>query len=541
MALGSPVPGKDHRMPNHRDLRGKDKVKILYLRPPRHFWPILNESDNFLLPLGYPALAAWLRKVMPERVEQEILDCCPLNIGWQSLRGELEQRRPDIVCVGEKTVYAMEGIRALALAKEVDSGVVTIAGGHLYSAMPQYTFDHCPSLDYVIRYEGEKPMEALVAALLGKGELRDVPSLCWIENGQMQETGIAEPIADMRELPMPAYDLASIDNYAPFGLLWPRAATIQRGRGCIDTCKFCSWIALEARHTRQSDGSMIHNTFYRSKSVEQVIDEIDVLYNKHGIRYLFWVDATWNLDPDWLVAFSEEVIRRKYKLGWWSFFRIDQFIKQHKMGIAKLYVQAGLRHVLVGVERGEVDDLGWLKKHNYGWDTTVEAFHLLRDHYPEVFRQGTIITGIRSDTAESIRKLLDLAHAADLDFAAFHPCTPFPGTPLYDEALKNGWLEEHDFTNYDMFSPVMPTEHLTREEVAHWTTWCQKNFVMKKPLRYFSRMFSPHPIRRRLHQWFFLSINRVIARDAMNALTGKSAFQGFSGVNSLWKPSWYDD
>src|SRR5690606_6310959 len=132
-----------------------------------------------------------------------------------------------------------------------------------------------------------------VAALIGKGELRDVPSLCWIENGVMQEPKIGEPIADMGEIPMPAYDLADIDNYAPFGLLWPRAATIQRGRGCIDTCKFCSWIALGARHTKQADGTMVHNTCYRSKRVEQVIEEIDVLYHKHGIRYLFWVDATW--------------------------------------------------------------------------------------------------------------------------------------------------------------------------------------------------------------------------------------------------------
>ncbi len=203
-------------------------------------------------------------------------------------------------------------------------------------------------------------------------------------------------------------------------------------------------------------------------------------------------------------------------------------------------VEAGLRHVLVGVERPQAGSLNWLNKHRYGEDKATEAFHLLRDHYPEVFRQGTFITGLRDDTEESIRALLDHAHAIDLDFAAFHVCTPFPGTPLYKEAVAQGWLEERDFSKYDMFYPVMPTEHLTRDEVAHWTTWCQQNFVMKKPGRYASRMLSAQPIRRKLHWWFFLSINRVLAKQALDALQGRGKFEGFAGVNKLWKPSWYE-
>ena len=84
------------------------------------------------------------------------------------------------------------------------------------------------------------------------------------------------------------------------------------------------------------------------------------------------------------------------------------------------------------------------------------------------------------------------------------------------------------------------TEHLSCEEVAYWTAWCQKSFVTRKPLRYLGRMFSRHPIRRGLHRWFFATINRVLLRDAWDAMRGEHHFRGFSGVNSLWKPRWYD-
>lgn len=525
-------------MADHAPLVGRTSLKVLFVRPPRHYWPILNESDNFLLPLGFPALAAYVRREMPG-TEVAILDCCIDKIGWKSLGEELKRRKPDVVCAGEKVVYAHEGDRFFDLAKEVLPGVVTVSGGHFASHLPQLSLQRA-RLDYVVRFEGEVPLVQLLRSLMGQVPLADVPNLCWFEGETYRENRIGPNVSDLDSLPVPAYDLVPLEKYAPFGYLWPKAVTVQRARGCVDTCRFCSWIAVESKHVHEPDGSLRRLPQFRSKSVDRMVSEIELLYEKHGVRYLFWVDATWNADHKWVDAFCTEIIRRKYDLGWWAFTRIDLLLEQERLGILEKMVKAGLRHVLVGVERPGADDLGWLHKHGYGEDVGFRAFRLLRDKYPQVFRQGTFITGIRSDTAESIRNLLTYAHHIDCDFAAFHPITPFPGTPLYDEARANGWLEEEDFAKYDMFTPVMPTEHLSREEVAHWTTWCQKNFVAKQPLRYFKRMAAAEKNRRHLHWWFALSIGRVMGNQVINHVTGSEAFEGFSGVNKLWKPGWYE-
>ena len=111
-------------------------------------------------------------------------------------------------------------------------------------------------------------------------------------------------------------------------------------------------------------------------------------------------------------------ISSKYELGWWAFTRLDQVLDQEKHGVFKTVLRAGLRHVLVGVERPSEDSLGWLNKHGYGYNIAKEDFGIMRDKYPEVFRKGTFITGVRSDSAESIRNLLSYAHEVDVDFAA---------------------------------------------------------------------------------------------------------------------------
>ena len=513
-------------------------VKVAFIRPPRHFWPIINESDNFLLPLGYPCLASYLREKM-EGVQVEILDCCVLRIGYASLEKWFEDNHPDVVAIGELTMYGKEGFRAFDLARKVLPDVVNIAGGQLYSALPEWTLDQCPSIDFVIRNEGEETLRDLLETLRSGGDPAGVLGIDFKSGERHVQTGPRPLIQDLDSMPMPAYDIAHLDRYSPFGNLWPRAATVQRSRGCHYECPYCSWWVHEGEH-RLEDGELVPHKAYRTKSAQRMIAETELLYEKHGVRYLFWVDGTWNLDSHWLDEYCSELIRRRYELGWWAFVRADLLIRQDREGTLEKMVQAGLRHVLVGIERGNDDGLQSIQKTGYTRDSTKEAFNILRKKYPQVFRQGTILTGLWEDDGDSIRSQLTYAHEINVDFPAFHPLMPFPGTPLFEEAKKLGRIEEWDFSNYDMKYPVMPTEHLTRAEVARHTTWCYSNFVSKKPLRFFSRLLSPHRIRRRLHWWFLFAIVRTLVVDLWKSIKGEKHFEGFAATNQMWKPDYYD-
>ena len=53
--------------------------------------------------------------------------------------------------------------------------------------------------------------------------------------------------------------------------------------------------------------------------------------------------------------------------------------------------------------------------------------------------------------------------------------TPFPGTPLYEMANKQGWIEDRNWANYDMTHAIMPTETLTLAEVQDELYKCYRS------------------------------------------------------------------
>ncbi len=520
-------------------LFGKENIKVLFVRPPCHLWPIVNESDNFLLPLSFPCLGAYLLERC-QGVEVKVIDALPLKIGWKSLKQRLAEEKPDVVGVGDQIIYMHEGVRALKLAKELFPDAVTVAGAHFHSHLPEYSLKNYPQIDFIVRYEGEETLAELIEALRDGSDLNNVKSLSFRQEGSIKSTPVRPLIHNLDDLPIPAYDLMPVERYSPFGILWPRAITIQGGRGCPYQCDFCSWHAMENEHFEQ-DGHIVVSPRHRLKSPERTMAEIDLLYEHYDIRYLFWVDGTWNADNAWLDELCGRIIKKNYKLGWWAFVRADLMLEQEKLGILEKMVRAGLRHILVGGERPVNPELEAVGKDSGEAGSLYRVSRLLKKKYPEVFRQATFLTGIRSESRETLKQLGRYSRDCALDFAAFHPLMPYPGTKLWEQARENDWIEEEDFSKYDMFFPIMSSEHLSRSEISEGTQALYKDFVRRQPFRYLKGLMSPYSIRRKLHWWFLFSIARVLIRDMLLAVFSGKKFEGFAAVSRLWKPGWYDD
>jgi anaerobic magnesium-protoporphyrin IX monomethyl ester cyclase len=129
--------------------------------------------------------------------------------------------------------------------------------------------------------------------------------------------------------------------------------------------------------------------------------------------------------------------------------------------------------ILCGVETNSPE---MLKEYNKGI-TTGDAYNAMKVlTRSDIFSQAMFVIGGRKDTHESIEQIRQYSEDITPGLALYTTLTPFPGTIIHETAKKNGWIEDANYTNYDMVHAIMPTETLTRSEVQEELYRCYHSF-----------------------------------------------------------------
>jgi anaerobic magnesium-protoporphyrin IX monomethyl ester cyclase len=511
-------------------------MRVMFVFSPRCYWPFVSEGDNYLVPQSLVYLAAVIREAGHD---VSVYDCMPLKMGWRSLENAMREEDPDVLCVGENhALYAHEAMRVVDLAAEVIPRAKRVVGGaHFTNLYNKYMAEH--PIDFTVCAEGEYTLRDLVDQIgQSKPDYSKVPGIIYPE-GEGDELTFTRTrpralVEDMDSLPMPAYDLVPMDLYGTSKLLFsPGGTTIHHSRGCTASCSFCVWWTQMANRTEHEDGTIQLRPRWRTKSVDSTMAEIERLYHVHGKKCFVWVDESWNIDPKWNDRFADEVIRSGMDITWFAFMRSDCIVRDHDRGILEKLVAAGMRHVCIGVERAEDERLKDFNKGFYNNDQLRETFRAL-DRYPQVFKQATFIVGTRYETRESMFRQADLARELNVDYPAFHPITPVPGTPVFDQALQEGWITLDDFTEFDWMTPMMESAYMTRDEISRALYDINRRFVT--PAWLIKGLFSRERYKRDMYKWW-IKVALGVSWDAVKQRINPIKEQTFT---NLVKPDWYD-
>ena len=130
-------------------------------------------------------------------------------------------------------------------------------------------------------------------------------------------------------------------------------------------------------------------------------------------------------------------------------------------------------------------------------EDAYKAMKILNEN--DVFSHAMFVIGSRRDTYESIEELRRYSSDLGPDFAIFTALTPFPGTIHFEQAKKYGWIEDFNYSNYDMAHAIMDTKTLSRSEVQHELWKCYKNFYGSYR-RNISGIFSSNKLKRTLYR-----------------------------------------
>ncbi|MGA9349043.1 MAG: cobalamin-dependent protein [Anaerolineae bacterium] len=463
-------------------------MRVLLLEPPKVPWEMMG--DVAALPLGLATLAACLEVA---DIPVEILDANALGIGWDGMEAAIAQARPDLVGITVYTPQVPEVSRAVRIAGEAAPQAIIALGGPHVTFTAEETLKTMPKVDVVVRGEGDRILVDLVRALDAGEGLERVPGINFRQNDQIVETPAPLPV-DVTTLPMPAFHLLPMERYR-----WPELggtfATVLASRGCPFKCTFCSeWPFWRAG--------------WRPYDPEMVVEQLDVLVNRYGRNNIWFGDDCFNVDRDHMAAICEGILRRGIDVDWYYQGRADLLVKYKDL--LPLMRRAGNRMVQIGIEAANDEQRDELNK-RLSTETVREAVRLLRQN--DIVCQGMMIVGLPTDSPRTFEQKVRLIKQLDVDFPIFTMYTLFPGTQAYEEAVTKGWIElPADYARFDMGHVLMPTQHMTRQQVWNYTGWAFTS-VYFDPIRLVRGIFSRNAWRRRM-------VRRMLAYIGKQAVRG---------------------
>lgn len=460
-------------------------MRVLFVEPPKEFWFVMGEY--LPPPLGILQIAAYFES-KDEQFDIEVVDCQAEGLDWAGLEKRIESFKPDIVApsaVATCNTYVV--LRTLEIAKKANPEALTVVGGQHFTPLAQESLEEYPEIDVIVRGEGEETFFELVKKAKERDSLAQVKGISFRHGGRIVHNPPRPLIANLNDLPFPGYHFVEdfVDRYHFTMMAGPEAkfALIEGSRGCPHRCTFCSqWCHWQG--------------IWRSKSAKRIADEMEFCYTNYGMNFLWLTDDNFGLGSN-ASELCDEIIRRRFgdDMMWFMQVRCNDIVR-HRDLLPKLQ-RAGNRWMLVGVESPDPTTLKAYNKDIHPADA-VGAMRTLKEN--GIFGQAMLIIGERKDTHESIARLREYANEIDPDLVIFTILTPFPGTELYKTAKRNGWIEDHNWANYDMVHAVMPTETLSRDEVQEELYRCYRDFYGSTGRR-LRGFFSSNELKRRTYRY----------------------------------------
>jgi anaerobic magnesium-protoporphyrin IX monomethyl ester cyclase len=436
-------------------------VRVLFVEPPKDIWFVMGEY--LPPPYGIIQLAAYLEK-QADDIQVQVLDCNAEKVDWTLLESRLVQLKPDVVaCASLSTCNTYAVVRTLETAKRMLPGVLTVTGGQHFSATAEDSLKQYPEIDVIVRGEGEQTLVELIKAYQKKKGFDNILGLSNRHGNTITHNTSRPLIENLEDLPFPGYHLVKANmpkyHFKTMGGDNHPYALIEGSRGCNHQCTFCT----QWRHWQAC---------WRVKPAKRIADEIAYCYREFGSKFIWLTDDNFGSGQR-PAEIAEEIIARQLPqdVTWFVQARCDDIIR-NKDVLPRLR-KAGLNWVLLGVENSNPQTLESFKK-EITPDEARTAVKLLKDN--GIFAHAMIIIGNRKDTRQTIAQLKEFADKLDPDLVMFGILTPFPGTDIYAEAEKNGWITDRNWSHYDMIHAIMPTETLTPKEVQEELYGCYRDF-----------------------------------------------------------------
>lgn len=430
-------------------------IRVLLIRPP------LSDPANISHSLGLAYLAAVLEK---EGFPVKIIDAPVLGYQQKEIIKEAKKFKPTIIGLSSTTREFPAALKLASNLKRHFKECLLIIGGPHVTVTPKQTMKH-KCFDLALLGEAERTIVELIKTLeKDKKNLGDIKGVAFKKGRKVIITPSRPFIKNLDNLPFPArHLLPPLEKCRPTPVSYKNlpVGTIMTSRGCPFHCTFCA---------RNVFGNQV-----RLRSPKNVVDEMEILVKKYGASEIRVWDDTFNLDPNRVIEICKEILKRKLVFSWTCQARVN-FVNPRMLSWMK---RAGCWQISYGIESGNQEILNKIKK-GITLKTAREAVAKTKKAGIEV--KCFFMLGLPGETEETMQETIDFAKKLDPDTATFCIILPFPGTEIYQEAIKTGEFRKVPFENYILYQtkrlPFVP-KGLTAKKILTYESKAYREFYFR--------------------------------------------------------------
>ena len=435
------------------------RIFLIHVRDPQFYaLPAATRAANGNIrimgfpPIGIMSLSAVLKRAGHECV---MFDQANPETPNEVILEEIKRQRPAFVGLSFLSTTSYPYAKILARQIRAADDKVKLAFGGVFATLNASLVKlQCPEVDFICRGDGEQLLLDLVERL---DDPAGIASLTWMKDGKPTHNPNRPPERNLDQWPFPDREslplefIESMPLDVPTVLSLERFTTMQTSRGCPWPCVFC-------------DIPVFNEGKWRSRSPEHVVAEFKHLQNL-GYGAVYFVDDHFLLQPKRIEAICKGINEHGVTIQWGCEGRVDSVAQRSFPAMAK----AHCRTIMFGIESGSQAVLNRLRK-----EQTLEevetAVTTAKNAGIEIVH-GFFVVGSPGETVDELRATFDFASRLRLDTFAFNRLCVYRGTPLWQEYVKRGLVNDaNDWYKYFKCSEIDPTclsgEVINRERNA---------------------------------------------------------------------------